>query len=337
MPTITPAGPIFGPDALTLDIDGGNPLTTVNIYPDAHNVGLREAGQPSRFYLQSTDAVVAQRQQRDHLDFSMTALVKRVPAVGPADYAGGTCTLTTILAFQRASTEVIVDTLVSRRYDDPADRMLPLFACSAGDPRPELLPMPILRTSVSCTFSRHADGGDERGFSVQASSSGSIEPQGRTTLLLTCGSRETADIASSLRDGTIVPLVVDYLVAEQFSTGGSELTVDIELDADGRRPRVTVAAADDTPMDDVLSLWISNCDQVRSAVSDLMTGGTGDSEISIASGSAQLIEQKPTRTRLQLSGSISVDRTVGCSFAALADAARVSTAGYLTEINVGSG
>lgn len=300
MPTITPAGPIFGPDALTVTIADGASHASFRIYPDATNTALREAGMATRYYLQPTRAAVAPRQTGPGLDFSMAATVRRVPGTATIEYVNATGTLTTAVLMPASAPDAALKAVTDHDHPKVAARIHHLFERTDDDATPELSPLPKLHTTVSCTFTpADAKSGPPR-FSAQFNPAGSIEAQARSAFLLTCGPDETDAIATSLKTGGAMPLAVDYVLTEQFSTGDSELTVAVEVDVDTLHQVFASAVApddavsadtasavfaqalttgsvrlrvtqDNTVLDGAVAAWMGTCVEVKSAALGLVT------------------------------------------------------------------
>ena len=75
---VLPAGPIFGPDFVTISLAYGRGTSfEVPIYPDANNAELKAGGLAVMFYFQPARVFLANRRNSDDLDFSMRAMVKR--------------------------------------------------------------------------------------------------------------------------------------------------------------------------------------------------------------------------------------------------------------------
>src|SRR6516162_10286569 len=69
---VLPAGPIFGPDFVTISLaDGRGTSFEVPIYPDANNAELKAGGLAVMFYFQPARVFLANRRNSDDLDFSM--------------------------------------------------------------------------------------------------------------------------------------------------------------------------------------------------------------------------------------------------------------------------
>jgi hypothetical protein len=69
-------------------------------------------------------------------------------------------------------------------------------------------------------------------MSAQHSATGSIELAGRNTFLVSCPPAAAAEIVTSLRDGSAPPFVIRNVLTEQFDTGPTTLTANLEIDVD---------------------------------------------------------------------------------------------------------
>ncbi|MEN4478745.1 hypothetical protein [Mycolicibacterium cosmeticum] len=333
MPTITPAGPIYGPDALAVTIDDRASRATIRIYPDAANIALREAGMATRYYLQPTSATAAPRQTGPGFDFSMAATVRRVTGKATIEYVNATGTLTTAVLMPASAPDAALKAVTGHDHPQIAARIQHLFERTDGDATPELSPLPRLNTTVSCTFTpADAKSGPPR-FSAQFNPAGSVEAQARSAFLLTCGPGETDAIATSLKTGGAMPLAVDYVLTEQFSTGDSELTVAVDVDVDTLHqvfasavaPDAAVSANtasavfaqaltagcvrlrvthDNTVLDGAVAAWMATCVEVKTAALDLVTAELFDVSDGPAAGPAwwtaltgqSNVTLKPTRS-----------------------------------------
>ena len=301
MPVITPAGPVFGPDALSVDVSEGDDCAVVRIYPDAANAQLREAGLPTRYYVQPAYATVASRQGTPGLDFSMTAVVRRTQPAGKLEYVNATGTLTTAMALSTATRDLAFEQLTSRADTMLAQRIRDLFGHAEGDPDPELAMVPMLDSSAACTFTQPEGIPGAPRFSAQTIPAGGIGAQAHNSFLLSCGPDEAKAIATSLKSGSEFPLSVNYVLTEQFSTGDSAINVTIEADVDelaedfasvmstdrsitataasaaiaraisaGTSLRLKVADGGSVLVDPALVAWIGSCVEVKSAVVRLL-------------------------------------------------------------------
>ncbi|MGQ4619719.1 hypothetical protein [Nocardia sp. R7R-8] len=390
MPTrVTPGGPIFGPDALSpgrgLADDRTAPLL---VYPDVSNVGLRLAGQPTRYYVQPGRATIAPRSDTAELDFSMTSFVRHIPPRGTSDYAGGTAKFTTTTALPTSAQESIVEAIMSAAHDDLPGRIRPLFPYTNGDPTPELLTIPIVHTVAFCAIRKSEVERDPRGFSVQTDTAGSIEGQVRATFLASCGPVEAQEFEASLTTGIALPLIAGATLTEQFAIADSTLTIDLDIDthglhnafadiaskepaitahaatavifqsiADGNTIRVEAARMGLEPLDPRTRQWVSQCEEVKSAVIEVVKdffdvhpeppGSAPPNDPPwwklIFGTATPTLRSKPDMQlprihhTVPISGQVSADHTVECGFDELAAAAKVDSAAYLTRIDIGPG
>lgn len=249
MPGIAfPAGPVFGPDSVVIDAADTGSSIDVHIYPDAHNVELKAAGQPTQYYFQPARISLARRQNSPDVDFSMTALVKHAPGGPHLEYIGGSCTFTTTLALPDAAAARIIDKLISHDHPDPAARIAKLFNYRRGDPAPGLRMVPITRSAVSCVIEHPRTGTDPIFMSAQHSPDGSIEAQGRNSFLVSCTPAAAEDIATNLRDGTAPPFMIRNVLTEQFDTGPTTLVAQLEVDVDKLYEAFSAVVPPGTPL-----------------------------------------------------------------------------------------
>lgn len=366
-PSIETAGPLFGPSALSVDITEGDARTAVRIYPDAANKQLRDAGLATRFYLQPTTAIVAERQAGSGFDFTLSAVVRRLPASGVLEYVNATGTLTTTLAVPPSALEIARTQLTERADTELPPRMRDLFKLAGGDPEPQLTAIPLLHSSASCVFRRPEGAKTVPRFSAQGAPGASAGMQPHNSYLLSCGPDEAEAIATSLKSGRDFPLQADYLLTEQFSTGDSNLDVTVIVDVDklyaelacvaaadgsvterdvsavvaracttGESLHLKVTAAGTALAEPDLVSWFGHCVEVRNAVVDLvgteLFDGPGDG---IALKTSHRNRGLQLNSTLVLSGPISAERTVPTDFSALTAAAKTNITTYLSEIGAG--
>jgi hypothetical protein len=232
MPNIAfPAGPIFGPAPVVIGVRG-DAASSIDIYPDARNAELKAAGNPAQYYFRPRRISLAQRQSSPDVDFSMTALLKHAVGSSHLEYIGGSCTFYCTLALPRAVNTDIINNLMNHNHADPPARVEALFNYRRGDPTPGLRMVPVSHSAVSCVVAHPRTGTAPISMSVQHSGTGSIEMQGRNTFLVSCTPTAVEEIVTNLRDGTAPPFVIRNVLTEQFDTGPTTLTADLEVDVD---------------------------------------------------------------------------------------------------------
>ncbi|MGW5780962.1 hypothetical protein [Streptomyces sp. NPDC003863] len=232
--SVLPTGPVFGPDSLVIDVDGGgagDPSVGVPIRPDASNAELAAAHQPARYYFQPPRVTVAHRIGSPDLDFSATVMVQA--PVGPdPTYLGGSCTFSCTAALPGGTEARIVDRLAHHDHPDPPARIAPLFPHGHDAPTPELFMVPITRSSVSCVIENPPTGQGPLLMSVQGGPGGGIDIQARSSFLVSFSPAAAESVVSSLRDAAAPPFVVRNVLTEQFDTGPVTVGADIDIAMD---------------------------------------------------------------------------------------------------------
>jgi len=232
---VLPAGPIFGPDFVTISLaDGRGTSFEVPIYPDANNAELKAGGLAVMFYFQPARVFLANRRNSDDLDFSMRAMVKRGGGASAphVEFLGGSCTFTTTFALTDSMTTEILADLLAHHHAPPPNRIAALFNHESADPTPDLRMVPILRNAVSCMVPQPQPASGPAFLTAQPSQIGSIEMHARTTFLVSCNPAAAEEIVSNLRNGSSPPFVVTNTLTEQFNTGGAVMVIDVGVDVE---------------------------------------------------------------------------------------------------------
>ncbi|MEV7544928.1 hypothetical protein [Streptomyces sp. NPDC089915] len=220
-----PAGPIFGPDSLVIDVND----LSVPIWPDALNTDLAAAGAPTRYYFRLPRLTVASQPGTADLEFSATVMVQG--PVGPQPvYLGGSCTFSCTAALPAGTEAQIVDRLMSQDHPDPPARIAPLFAHQPGDPPPELSMVPITGSAVSCVIEHPPTGTSPLFMTVQGGPGGGIDPHTRSSFLVSFSPAAAEAVVTSLRDASAPPFLVRNVLTEQFATGPTGLTMHVDVD-----------------------------------------------------------------------------------------------------------
>ncbi|MFF7779162.1 hypothetical protein ACFZCG_32640 [Streptomyces tanashiensis] len=227
-----PAGPVFGPDSLVIDIDGSGPpgpADGVRIRPDAANTALAADGRPTRYYFQPPRVTVAPRGGGPDLDFSATVTLQG--PVGPdPEYLGGSCTFSCTAALPDGAEARIIQKLAAHEHPDPPARIAALFAHRPGDPAPELLMVPITANAVSCVVEHPPTGPGPLLMSVQGGPGGGIDILARSSFLVSFSPAAAEAVVTNLRDAAAPPFLVRNVLTEQFDTGPSTLETDVNVD-----------------------------------------------------------------------------------------------------------
>ncbi|MEU4576338.1 hypothetical protein [Nonomuraea sp. NPDC023979] len=358
----SPAGPIFGPDTVVVEVDG--PTGGVHVRPDAGNPALRAAGLPARYYVQPARMALARRQASPDLDFSASVLVKGAP--GTPEYVGGSCTFGVALALPPPALEIVTRKLAHHDHPDPAPRIAELFERGAKEPAPSLTPVQVTRSVLSCVI----EGEPPLVMTAQHGATGSVEAQGHNTFLVSFTPAAAEAVVRNLRDGAAPPFTIRNRLTEQFTTGPAVLTARVDVDADKLYDLLRDAAGpggalpEDVALDAVhtaalargavttritdaghgsldarTTRWLGETDEIKAAVLGLVRQELFD--LGGGPGTATLKRDHPrTGTALSqvvtLHGPVSAARTVEGDLQELASAARTDLGKYLVVVDAGA-
>src|SRR5262249_4888199 len=133
----------------------------VQVYPDAHNPELRQAGLPTQYYFQPAQVFLARKHDSPQdFDFEMTlfkGLGSEETNITPEELAGastemggGFCTFSTTFAIPPSVIDGVIAKLKRRDHPVPISRLGPFFNHQEGDPDPGLGIVPITNSTVVC-------------------------------------------------------------------------------------------------------------------------------------------------------------------------------------------
>ena len=192
---LAPLGPLFGPDfmIITVNDETGRPFQ-LQIYPDANNPALRDAGQPKHFYYVPQRVFLAKKQTApSDFDFGMTlfkGLITEEGTLGAGnggdqEIGGGFCTFSTTFAIPES---VIAGAIQQLRQQDP------------NAPQPYLGVVTIISNDVSIEVPQQ-EGGPSLPMiiSAQGNGKGSIEASGIGAFLVTMNELAAGAVAGSLK------------------------------------------------------------------------------------------------------------------------------------------
>ncbi|SED98636.1 hypothetical protein [Streptomyces sp. TLI_105] len=397
-----PAGPVFGPDSLVIDVDGGGPggpAVSVHVRPDTQNAGLAAAGEPTRYYFEPPRVTVAKRSGSTDLDFSATVMLQA--PVGPQPtYLGGSCTFACTAALPDGVTARIVEKLANHDHPDPPARIASLFTHRDGGPEPELLMVPITANTVSCVVEHPTTGPGPLLMSVQGGPGGGIDIQARSSFLVSFSPAAAEAVVTNLRDAAAPPFLVRNVLTEQFDTGQATVFTDTDIDVEklhdvfgaavppgepwpggdaagaayraalvtgavtthvteshpaGTGPTATVGPV---PPDPLVSIWLSDTDELRKVVFRMARDSLFDVTAAAAPETGQggrpapawwsevfgdarvtLKSERPTggvhlRERLTTHGTVTAEHAIEGGLAEVAEAARTQLDKYLTVIAI---
>ncbi|MEV8585699.1 hypothetical protein [Streptomyces sp. NPDC051180] len=236
---ISGVGPLFGPNfvIVTVNDDTGRPFQ-VQVYPDAHNPELREAGLPTQYYFQPAQVFLARKHDSPQdFDFQMTlfkGLLSEEANVTPSELAGselggGFCSFSTTFAIPPSVITGALQKLKQREHATP-DRLGPFFNFHDNDPEPSLGIVPITDSTVVCAVQDPAVTGGKILMTAQHSGKGSIEAQGICSFLVSCNLPAAGQIASALKQGASPPFLVTNTLQESFYINGVTVEVDVDVD-----------------------------------------------------------------------------------------------------------
>ncbi|AWZ04236.1 hypothetical protein DRB96_05415 [Streptomyces sp. ICC1] len=230
---------MFGPNfvIVTVNDDTGRPFQ-LQVYPDAHNPELRQAGLPTQYYFQPARVFLARKQDSPQdFDFQMTlfkGLMSEEAHVTPGDLAGtelggGFCAFSTTFAIPPSVITGAIQKLKQREHEIPA-RIGPFFNFQDNDPEPSLGIIPITESAVVCSVQDPVVTGGKILMTAQHSGKGSIEAQGICSFLISCNLPAAGQIASALKAGASPPFLVTNALQETFYINGVTIEVDVDID-----------------------------------------------------------------------------------------------------------
>jgi hypothetical protein len=237
---VSGVGPLFGPDfvVVTVNDETGVPFP-VQVYPDANNPELRQAGLPTQYYFQPGQVFLARKHDSPaDYDFEMTlfkGLLSEETTITPAQLAGtelggGFCTFSMTFGIPDSVISGAVQKLKQRDHTAPSPRIAPLFNYQPNDPDPALGIVPITNSTVVCAVQDPATSGGQILMTAQYSGKGSIEQNGICTFLISCNLPAAGEIAGALKAGASPPFTVANTLQEAFYINGVEVEVDVDVD-----------------------------------------------------------------------------------------------------------
>jgi hypothetical protein len=240
-------GPLFGPDFVEVTVNDETGLSyTLQVYPDANNPALKNAGLPSQFYFQPQRVYLAKKQDSPQdFDFGMTVfkgLLTSETSIGTSsgsttdgsvEQGGGFCSFTTTFAIPDSVIAGAIQKLKTADHPAPASRLLQFFNVTSQDPDPRLGIVPITDSSVTIAVPdliKATDGSKAPMYiGAQTTGKGSIEEHGYSSFLVTCNELAAGAIAGSLQAG-VSPFVVTNQLKESFYINGVTATVHVDVD-----------------------------------------------------------------------------------------------------------
>ncbi|HWK47889.1 MAG TPA: hypothetical protein VNT30_24415 [Stellaceae bacterium] len=239
---VSGVGPLFGPDFVVITVnDETGTRFDVNVYPDAHNPELHQAGFPTQYYFQPAQVYLARKHDfPDDFDFVMTlfkGLGSEETSITPEELAGSTtelgggyCTFSTTFAIPPSVIDGVIAKLKTREHAEPIPRLAPFFNYQGGDPDPGLGIVPITSSSVVCSVQDPNITGGKILMTAQYSQKGSIEEHGISTFLISCNLFAAGEIASALKAGASPPFIVINILKEAYYINGVTIVVNVDVD-----------------------------------------------------------------------------------------------------------
>jgi hypothetical protein len=235
---IAPHGPIFGPDFVIVTVEQNGTEYNLQVYPDANNPALRDAGLQTSYYWQPSRCDVAKRPDNPALyDFGMTLFKglmtsDRDIGVTSADQemGGGWLTFSTTFAVPDGVIAAAISQLQSHSHSQPADTIARYFNYQNGDPAPLLGIIPISEDDVTINVPDLSKATPGMFIEAVSAKKGSIEAAGINSFLVTCNQEAAGAIASGLTAGGAPPFTVECDLKEQFWIDQCTVTITAEFD-----------------------------------------------------------------------------------------------------------
>ncbi|HEV7172901.1 hypothetical protein [Pedococcus sp.] len=241
-------GPLFGPDFVEVVVNDDTGVQySLQVYPDAHNPQLKDAGLPMQFYFQPQRVYLAKKQDSPaDFDFGMTVfkglmtgettlgVTAAESTDGSVETGGGFCSFSTTFAIPDSVIANAIQKLKAADHPAPVDRLAMFFGRAAdGAPDPRLGVVPITDNSVSIFVPEvaAASAGTKTPMYLHAQTTGkgSIEEHGISAFLVTCNQLAAGAIAGSLQAG-VSPFTVTNQLKEAFYVNGITATVHVDVD-----------------------------------------------------------------------------------------------------------
>jgi hypothetical protein len=246
--TITPLGPLFGPNFIIIDVnDDTNRLFQIEVFPDANNPLLKTNGLPAHYYFMPQRVYLAKKQDSPtDFDFGATifkGLMTTEDTVGVTDAmtesgsvseGGGFCTFSTTFAIPESVIRNAIGILKQQGFSKPSNfgNFARFFHIEQNDPTPELGIVPILENDVTIEVPQVASVGTPGApmfVGAQGTGKGSIEATSISTFLVTLNMPAAGAIIGSLKKG-VSPFTVHYNLKQQFYINACDIHMIIDVD-----------------------------------------------------------------------------------------------------------
>jgi hypothetical protein len=196
---------------MTINDETGRSFS-LEVYLDANNPALRDAGLQKHFYYVPQRVFLAKKQSAS------------------TEMGGGFCTFSTTFAIPPGVIDGVIAKLKTRDHPVPISRLGPFFNHQEDDPDPGLGIVPITNSTVVCAVQDPTAFGGKIVMTAQYSQKGSIEQHGISTFLITCNLFAAGEIASALKAGASPPFTVTNILKEAFYVNAVTAVVDVDVD-----------------------------------------------------------------------------------------------------------
>jgi hypothetical protein len=222
---LAPLGPLFDPNffVVTINDETGRPFS-LEVYPDANNPALRNAGLQKHFYYVPQRVLLAKKQSAPtDFDFGVTVFKGLITgedtlgggAGGDQEVGGGFCTFSTTFAVPDS---VIAGAIQHLKQQDP------------DQPEPALGIITIISNDVTIEVPPLQGGPAVPMFiNARGNGKGSIEATGISSFLVTMNEFAAEAIVGSLKQGKS-PFTAHYNLKQQFWIKDCQVTVRVDLD-----------------------------------------------------------------------------------------------------------
>lgn len=243
---LSPTGPIFGPDFVTVSVNDETGVTyALQIYPDASNESLREAGRPMQYYYQPGLVYLARKQDSPaDYDFGMTVfkglmteestvgITPDMTTNGSVETGGGFCAFSTTFAIPDSVITGAIAKIKEGQHEAPPGWLSNLFGRPANSPDPLLGMIPVLENNVTIEVPNLAGATSGQKLPMfidaQGQGKGSIEAKGRSAFLVTANQLAAGALAGALQEGKS-PFTVHCNLKEQVYIHGCQITVHADV------------------------------------------------------------------------------------------------------------
>ncbi len=245
--TISPSGPLFGPNRVIITVDDEEDRTfQLNVFPDANNPLLKRNGLAMHYYFMPQRVYLARKQESpEDYDFGVSVfkglmntettigITDANTTAGEAGIGGGICSFSTTFAIPNKVIQKAKKKLIGNDYQKKGALVNKLFnKFTASDREPVLGIVPMLENNVTIEIPALVKVGTEKlpfFIDAQGAGKGSIEAQGINSYLITMNQLAAGAVVGSIEEG-ISPFTVHYNLKQQFYINACDIHIIVDVD-----------------------------------------------------------------------------------------------------------